>query len=1355
MKKYNIGLDIGTSSVGWAVVEADTQKIIKKGRNKKGKNFNDSSEKNRQALWGVRTFEEAKEAKTRRNFRSTRRRYDRRRERIRLLQEEFKNEINKVDSDFFQKLKESKYHSNDKVNKTIKLNVEDKKKIKENNMTYKTIYHLRKRLIEDNSKEDIRLVYLAIHHIIKYRGNFLYSGNNFNVDNLNVKEKLLNVFDLLVNHIPFLEIPDNYEEIIDLDKLSSVVLDESKNDVKESVKSELGIIINNSKFNGEFAKLIVGNKFSINKLFLIDEDEDISIDFESTSYEDNLDKLQFLGEKLEALEALKELYDTIFLKKMFSNSNSVNLSSLMVERYNQHKLDLRFLKDLFIQTEYYEKFFKSKKKICLYDEYVHNKKSYNEFINAIEKPMLRELENKENMLDEYNKRVKLEIANGKFLPRITDVNNGKYPYQLNREELIKIIENQGKYYPFLLEKENGVYKLVRLLEFRIPYYVGPLVSDKQSSFAWMEKKENVKITPYNFDEVVDKEKTAEKFIRRMLSHCSYLLDEFALPNNSILYSKYKVMNELKQIKVNGVKLTNEMQHKIMDELFLKTNGTITENKFKTYLYSLSDFSMYGNDINVTGYSSDKRFANNMQSYYDFFGPNGIFEGTNYTIDDAEEIIEWMTIFEDKYILASKVISKYENLKDNLNKILNKKYSGWGNLSKKLLTNKYYQDEQTGVSKSILDLMYETEENFMQILNNDDYKFQKMIKEMNSTKTNNKINYDLVKDLATSPAVKKGIYQALMTIKDIIDYMGYEPKNIIIEMSRGEDKTKKRKDNRKDYLIKLYKDSKEEIKEYNQLIQQLNNIEKIDSQKKFLYFIQEGKCLYSGKPLDFSSLDKYEIDHILPRTLVPDNSIDNLALVYRECNQVKSSSFVLPKEYRSHERIEWWKHLRKINLMSAKKFYNLTREKYDDKDIEGFINRQLVETRQITKHVANIINMIYKKTNVIYLKASLSHNYREKYELFKFRQLNDYHHAHDAYLAAVLGEYKEKYMKKNINFEMVKELNKRLMLLGNKEKLKYGYVINSLDDSASDIVNEISKNFVDEQTGTVLFDAKKFNKTVEDTLYRNDILISRKTEIRSGQFFKQTILPKGKGNVMIKKDMPTEIYGGYSNVECAYLVLVSYKNKQKIIGIPIEVSIKEKYDKDIKNQFIIKHLELKNIDDFKILKDKIPFESLINYEGQNVYIKGYSIMNENCELSNARQLKIPKDKMKNWKYILNKVLNNIEIPTINNVPIIDYEKVIKEMIDIIKYLYVKKEEFPLFKNAITNIENTISLNNLDFEQLVKVLNELLAIYRCSSVTGNLKEFGLSDRIGRLSGKNIKNGTLIFESTTGIRKKEYEF
>ena len=174
-KKYNIGLDIGTTSVGWAVVESDTQKIIRKGK-----------KKNRKALWGVRLFEEASTSQNRRAFRSSRRRYDRRRTRIKLLQEEFKSEINKVDNTFFKKLEESKYHEDDQANKTILLSANEKNKIKEYNDNYKTIYHLRNRLINDHSKEDIRLVYLAIHHIIKYRGNFLYSGDNFNVNNLNI-----------------------------------------------------------------------------------------------------------------------------------------------------------------------------------------------------------------------------------------------------------------------------------------------------------------------------------------------------------------------------------------------------------------------------------------------------------------------------------------------------------------------------------------------------------------------------------------------------------------------------------------------------------------------------------------------------------------------------------------------------------------------------------------------------------------------------------------------------------------------------------------------------------------------------------------------------------------------------------------------------------------------------------------------------------------------------------------------------------------------------------------------------------------------------------------------------------------
>ena len=74
---YYIGLDLGTSSVGWAVTDLNYN-ILK---------FN------QKAMWGVRLFEEGKTAEERRVARSARRRLTRRNQRIKLLQELFAEEI--------------------------------------------------------------------------------------------------------------------------------------------------------------------------------------------------------------------------------------------------------------------------------------------------------------------------------------------------------------------------------------------------------------------------------------------------------------------------------------------------------------------------------------------------------------------------------------------------------------------------------------------------------------------------------------------------------------------------------------------------------------------------------------------------------------------------------------------------------------------------------------------------------------------------------------------------------------------------------------------------------------------------------------------------------------------------------------------------------------------------------------------------------------------------------------------------------------------------------------------------------------------------------------------------------------
>ena len=134
-------------------------------------------------------------------------------------------------------------------------------------------------------------------------------------------------------------------------------------------------------------------------------------------------------------------------------------------------------------------------------------------------------------------------------------------------------------------------------------------------------------------------------------------------------------------------------------------------------------------------------------------------------------------------------------------------------------------------------------------------------------------------------------------------MEFEPKCITLEMARGDSK-KQRSEDRKKTLNKIYETHQKEIDNYNKLYKELNSEEKIDKEKLFLYFIQEGKSLYSGTPLDIHHLEQYEVDHIVPRSLIKDDSIDNKALVLKEENQRKADCVVLPEEYRTIYTKTW-------------------------------------------------------------------------------------------------------------------------------------------------------------------------------------------------------------------------------------------------------------------------------------------------------------------------------------------------------------------------------------------------------------------------------------------------------------------
>ncbi len=162
---YDIGLDIGTNSVGWSATEEHGSLCYFNGR----------------PAWGVRLMPSAEPASTARGYRGQRRRYQRRRWRLDLLQELFCDEMSKVDPGFFIRLNQARLHPEDRAEGHMDyqwplFNDADFSEV-DYYEKFPTIYHLRDWLTKADEKADVRLIYLAFHNIVKRRGNFLQQEN--------------------------------------------------------------------------------------------------------------------------------------------------------------------------------------------------------------------------------------------------------------------------------------------------------------------------------------------------------------------------------------------------------------------------------------------------------------------------------------------------------------------------------------------------------------------------------------------------------------------------------------------------------------------------------------------------------------------------------------------------------------------------------------------------------------------------------------------------------------------------------------------------------------------------------------------------------------------------------------------------------------------------------------------------------------------------------------------------------------------------------------------------------------------------------------------------------------------------
>ena len=152
----------------------------------------------------------------------------------------------------------------------------------------------------------------------------------------------------------------------------------------------------------------------------------------------------------------------------------------------------------------------------------------------------------------------------------------------------------------------------------------------------------------------------------------------------------------------------------------------------------------------------------------------------------------------------------------------------------------------------------------------------------------------------------------------------------------------------------------------------------------------------------------------------------------------------------------------------------------------FISRQLVETRQSTKAAASILQQVIPDTQIVYVKAPTVSKFRKDFKFLKVREMNDYHHAKDAYLNIVVGNaYFVKFTSNPIHF--IKENP------GRSYNLKKMFEQERIERNG-----EIAW---EGGNGTIV--------TVRKFMEKNNILVTRRSYEATGALFDQQIVKKGK------------------------------------------------------------------------------------------------------------------------------------------------------------------------------------------------------------------------------------------------------
>lgn len=296
---------------------------------------------------------------------------------------------------------------------------------------------------------------------------------------------------------------------------------------------------------------------------------------------------------------------------------------------------------------------------------------------------------------------------------------------------------------------------------------------------------------------------------------------------------------------------------------------------------------------------------------------------------------------------------------------------------------------------------------------------------------------LPREYGINPVMYRTVTQTRKLINAIIDKYG-SPFEIHIEVARDLSKNHKE---RKIIEAKQKENqlNNEETKKYIQETFKISNPKPVDILKVKLWREQDCKSAYSLKPILPEELfeDNYtQIDHVLPFSKSFDDSYNNKVLVITRENQEKRNR--IPREFISNEE-EWEKFEAFVNCRykyNPKKRENLLMKNFDDEKAHEWRERNLNDTKFISRYLANYIttNLLFdnfgekdNRKKVKMIPGAVTASLRHYWGIPNKDREKDLHHAEDAVILACadnkninkIQEYskeKELYYRKNSSGE---------------------------------------------------------------------------------------------------------------------------------------------------------------------------------------------------------------------------------------------------------------------------------------------------------------------------------------------------